>query len=288
MNSLRRAAKKGYRQYLIARAQGELQRMAVSGDNSARLTADALRETFAGSLSSDERAWVDKIEALRRRLDVSQEPITIINYGAGNSDENRTEAEMAQGTVHNVTVSSVSKISKYEIWVLMLFKLIRKFKPEISLELGTAVGISASYQAAALKLNGHGTVVTLEGAPTLAELSAQHIRGLGLTNFEIVTGRFQDTLQSVLENHPPIGFAFIDGHHDGKATLDYFDQIYPYLADEAVLVFDDIYYYASMRAAWNTLEEDARVKVSVDLSRMGVCVVNKSGGQKAVYKIPMI
>jgi len=288
MRPFKKFVKRAYREVLTLRAQSKLKTLAAAGDDSSRLLAAALGEMLAWQLTPEEARWVRQIEDLRHRLDASQDQIEIIDYGAGTPDEKRTESQMLSGTVRHVTVSDISRISKYEIWVLMLFKLIRKFQPQTCVELGTAVGISAAYQAAALTLNGAGTLFTLEGAPSLAQLSTENLRGLGLTNVEVVPGRFQDTLAGVLDQHQPIGYAFIDGHHDGQATLAYFEQIYPHLAERAVLVFDDILYYPSMRAAWQTLAADPRIAIAVDLSRMGVCVVDRGLQSKAAYTIPMI
>ncbi len=284
---LRRAAKLVYRQFLALQAAPKLNALAKTSPSGQRLSA-ALRESFHQLLDTQERDWVRRIEAKRHALDRSEAPIMIIDYGAGDADEARTPEQMAQGVEQQVTVGQMSRISKYEIWVLMLHKLIRKFEPAVGIELGAAVGISAAYQASAMQLNGHGEFITLEGAPALAELTQKNLRELGLNNTRVVVGRFQDTLQDVLNQAAPIGHAFIDGHHDGAATLAYFEQIYPHLADRAVLIFDDIFYYASMRDAWNTLERDSRIHLAVDLQRMGVCVVDKTESQRAVFKIPMI
>ena len=89
--------------------------------------------------------------------------------------------------------------------------------------MGTAVGISAAYQAAALALNGRGTFTTLEGAEPLADI-----------------GRFEDTLDAVLERRRPVDYVFVDGRHDRQATLAYFEQTIPFLAETAFLIFDDI------------------------------------------------
>ena len=64
--------------------------------------------------------------------------------------------------------------------------------------MGTAVGISAAYQAAALALNGRGTFTTLEGAEPLADIARDNLRRLGLGMVEVVVGRFEDTLDAVL------------------------------------------------------------------------------------------
>lgn len=287
MTRLRRTAKYLYRKMLIAQAGTQLARL-EQFSASGRLVAAALKETWHGVLSAEERNIIDQIERLRHQLDRSQAPIMIIDYGAGDTHETRTAAEMEHGKQLEVTVGQMSQISKYEIWVLMLLKLIRQFKPSLGVELGTAVGISAAYQGSAMQLNGQGSLITLEGAPALADLSRQNLQSLGVTSVTVVTGRFHDTLPKVLGENPTIDYAFIDGHHDGDATLAYFEQFFPHLSDRAVLVFDDILYYESMRRAWDKLASDRRIHLAVDLQRMGICIVDKSTETHLAVRIPMV
>ena len=288
MNPFKPIAKQAYRKLLSLRARPQLRTLAAAGDEPSRWLAEALQEALAGRVTPEEARWVRSIEALRRRLDASQEPIEIVDYGAGTAEEARIDSPIQAGRVLHVPLGDISRVSKDALWGLLLFKLVRKFQPQACLELGTAVGISAAYQAAALTLDGGGTLATLEGAPSLARLAADNLRGLGLTNVEVIAGRFQDTLAGVLDARPPIGHAFIDGHHDGPATLAYFEALYPHLAERAVLVFDDILHYPSMRAAWNTLQADPRIPLSVDLARVGVCVLDRTLTPKATYTLPLI
>lgn len=136
------------------------------------------------------------------------------------------------------------------------------------------MGISASFQAAALKLNGMGKIVTLEGAESLAVLAKEHFHVLGLDNVSVVAGRFQDTLKDILDTCVSVNYAFIDGHHDENATLAYFKQIIPFLSGRALLIFDDISWSAGMKRAWNTIKADERIKISVDLKQVGVCIID--------------
>ena len=288
MNLFKPIAKQAYRKLLTLRAQPQLRALAAAGDEPSRWLAEALREALAGRVTAEEARWTRPIEDLRRRLDASQEPIEIVDYGAGTAEEARDAAQVQAGRVLHVPLGDISRVSKDAMWALLLFKLVHKFRPQTCLELGTAVGISAAYQAAALTLDGNGTLTTLEGAPSLAGLSAANLHTLGLTNVEVVAGRFQDTLAGVLAARPPIGHAFIDGHHDGPATLAYFEAICPHLAERAVLVFDDILHYPSMRAAWNTLAADPRIPLSVDLARVGICVLDRTLTAKATYTLPLI
>lgn len=235
----------------------------------------ALRAAATRSLSPEERSRFQEIEALRRRLLEDATELTVMDYGAGSGDETLDEAEMARGRPKTLTVAEACGVSKTRAWARLLFHLIRELEPDVCVEMGTCVGISAAYQAAALQLNGHGRLVTMEGAQPLARLSENNLIGLGLENARVVTGRFQDTLGDVLAEHAPVDFVFIDGHHDEHATLGYFEQVRPYLAPAAVLVFDDIAWSAGMARAWTAVTEHPDVTLSVSLGAMGLCTVGE-------------
>jgi len=53
----------------------------------------------------------------------------------------------------------------------LLYTLIRAARPATVVEFGTSFGISTIYMAAALKDNGHGTVVTTEFIAEMAEVA---------------------------------------------------------------------------------------------------------------------
>lgn len=235
----------------------------------------ALRSTVTNSASPSESAWIDRIERLRGELNSSREEIAVIDYGAGDPNLSLTPDEMYRGRRKTSTVGRVCRrASKSSKWARLLFVLVREFKPTRCLELGTCVGISAAYQAAALKMNGKGTLVTLEGSPAFASLARENLRALGLDNVIVVVGRFQDTLDGVSLRHRPLDYVFIDGHHDEEATVAYFSRILPSLDDKAVVVFDDIHWSAGMARAWEAVHAHERVKISVDFSQVGVCVLD--------------
>ena len=92
----------------------------------------------------------------------------------------------------------------------------------------------------------------------------------------VVADRFQDVLDKVLNESRPVDFAFIDGYHDENATMRYFDQHIPFLANQGVvLVFDDISWSPGMKNAWKKIKVDERVKISVDLLKVGICFMKK-------------
>jgi len=127
-----------------------------------------------------------------------------------------------------------------------------------------------------------GSLVTLEGSPALAELARDHLRRLGLdARAQVVIGDFRDTLDPVLRAHGPIHCVLMDGHHEERATLDYFAHILPFLADGALLVIDDIAWSRGMARAWRMIARHGRIAVAADLVAVGVCVVGSAEAPRA-------
>ena len=247
-------------------------RLIRSGDIDSIILANTLKSTLKNDLIPEEKVWIDKIEQLRENLNASATEISLVDYGAGKSDEHRTQQDMYTGETVTTTVGEVCcSGSKSPFWSFLLFNLLREFKPAFCKELGTCLGISALYQAVALSLNKAGKIVTIEGAKTLAQYAEQNIETIGLENVRVVADRFQDVLDKVLNESRPVDFAFIDGHHDENARMRYFDQLIPFLANQGVvLVFDDISWSPGMKKAWKKIKVDERVKTSVELRKVGI------------------
>lgn len=265
-------------------ANKEISRLHSEEDVVLKSLANVLDAVVENRYSGEEKDWIERIETLRDKLNTSLTEISITDYGAGSAGLNLTADEMYQGRVVVRSIGEVCRsASKPHKWAFLLFKLIREFHTSVCLELGTALGISTAYQAAALELNNHGRVVTLEGAKSLALLARKNFEKLGLGRVDVVVGRFQDTLQDVLRENAPFDFVFIDGHHDGNATLTYFRQILPYLSDGAILVFDDINWSRGMKRAWNTIQGERHLKASVDLLSVGMCIFAESAVERMKY-----
>lgn len=247
----------------------------------------ALRESLTNTISAEEQKWITLIEQRRSYLLHSKKEIATIDYGAGNSSSNRTK-EMMQKGVHSVAlVANICKASKSPFWATTLFKMIRKLELTSCVELGSSVGVSASYLTAALKLNGKGELLSLEGSPEIAKIAQETLDKLNLHNGSIIIGPFHETLKGILESAKPIDFFFNDGHHDHDAVIQYFNDSVPYLADEAMIVFDDISWSPGMRKAWTEIENDERVSVSIDLQRIGIVLIGKNLITKEKFRIPL-
>ena len=132
-----------------------------------------------------------------------------------------------------------------------------------------------------------GRIITLEGDETVALLAESHFHSLGLDNVNVVVGHFQDTLDDVLNLHGPINYVFVDADKNEQEVLQYFEKIYPLLSNRAVLIFDDIYWSSGMERAWKAIKRDPRVKVSVDLLALGVCIIDRDSDRKETFRIPI-
>jgi predicted O-methyltransferase YrrM len=247
----------------------------------------ALRETLDNVTSQEEQRLVSLIENRRLSLLKSDASIAVIDYGAGSRDSNRTEEEMRIGVQSTASVSKICGGSKPAFWALFLFKLIRKLKPNSCLELGSCVGISASYLAAALRLNKKGKLLTLEGSPETAKIAKETLIGLELGNASVIIGPFHETYKNALESAKPVDFLFNDGHHDHDALLKYFFEALPYLAEETIIVFDDISWSPGMQKAWTEIENDERVAMTIDLRTMGIAVISNKESVKSSFSIPL-
>lgn len=250
--------------------------------------ANAIQDTLNNDLSPEEKQWIDKIGQLKKALGHSAVQISIRDYGTGGRHDKRTAGEMENGVLITKKVRQVCHENQPYFWSLLLFKIIREFKPSIGIELGTSLGISGAYQASAQKLNKKGRFITLEGAESLASIARRNFQSLALDNAHVVTGRFQDTLPGVLKEQGPIDYAFIDGHHDEGATTAYFEQMLPHLSKKSVVILDDISWTAGMRRAWKKIKENERVKIALDLKMIGICVLDETVEEKYEFRIPLV
>lgn len=265
------------------RLAGRAKLAAASVDGTApTAVVAAVKKAAFGRPSPEERRWIERIELLRRLLETSPEELTLTDLGAGAGAKfDSGEAQTAHVVVK--TLGAMTRSSSPPRWAYLLFRLVRELRPASVLELGSCVGVSASYQAAALELNGQaGRLISLEGADVLALRSQRTLEELGLRDrAEVRPGRFVETLGGAADDLAPIDLAFIDGHHVETATLEYAETILERASDEATLIFDDIHWSDGMRSAWSRIEADDRYALTLDLRKLGIAVVSKTAGSRA-------
>ena len=196
-----------------------------------------------------EREAIERVETMRAACEADTREIVIIDYGAGSPGAERTPEQIESGVRKTQPIGEVCSISsKSQVWCEFLFRLAT-----------SAHGLaSSSAPAWASRARTSG-----RRAPAQRPRAPGHDRGLAQSG-----GRRNGQPRqpwpherryprgnvcrddAVLEEMRPVDFIFIDGHHDEQATIGYFEQVRPWLADRNAIVFDDIDWSDGMRAAW--------------------------------------
>jgi len=282
--ALYRRVRRKLRRVLLAPPSAVRRRLGVArlrrtSNPTLRRIGEAISAASDGTVDDGGRRWTEAIERVRADLATSQD---IIEIPAAELSGDPADKRIAVETVRHACGRS-----KPPLWCRFLFELVRELKPATCVELGTCVGMSAAYQAAALETNDRGRLVTIESVGGHLAIARRNFEQLGLDRVDVVHGRFEDVLADVLRAHAPIDVAFVDGNHREQATLQYAATIKPFLAGEAVIVFDDISFSDEMERAWHTLREDPAVGAAIDLGPVGLCVYRSGGGPKLLFDVPL-
>jgi predicted O-methyltransferase YrrM len=154
----------------------------------------------------------------------------------------------------------------------LLYRIVRTFKPNLILELGTSLGISTLYMASAHR---DCNVISCEGCPEVSSIAAESFQTLAENNIRLIQGNFDQTLSGVLRDIDSLDLAFIDGNHRKEAVLKYYNQICKKVHENSILVFHDIHWSKEMEEAWKIIREDEMVKVTIDLFHTGLVFFKK-------------
>ena len=128
-----------------------------------------------------------RIEKLRDDLKQDTRIIEVNDLGAGSK----------RFKTHKRKISDIVRKSvKKEKYGHLLYMLVRNFKANSILELGTSLGITTSYLASA---HPNTRVYTIEGCKNIADVATENFQKLNLTNIELTIGNFDDELIKICE-----------------------------------------------------------------------------------------
>lgn len=212
------------------------------------------------------------IENLRRHLLGDTRTLQITDYGAGSK-------------VQKGNHRTVKKIAKYSasspFYCQILFKTINLYQPKKLLELGTSLGVSTLYQAAALRRFAH--FVSIEGCPNIAQLAKENFNEMGANNIDLRIGQFTDQLDTAIQELGTLDYVFIDGDHREASTLAYFEECLAHAHEKSIFVFDDIHWSSDMESAWEKIKAHPRVRLTIDLFHFGLVFFRKENPVKEHY-----
>ena len=200
---------------------------------------------------------VEEIERTRAKLLASKEEITIRDLGAKSAHFTTSKRSLSQ-----IAATSISS----EKMAQLLYRIINYIDARHIVELGTSMGITTLY----LAKNQHATIHTFEGNISMSNIALTNFEYFEKKNIHLIAGNIDDTLPKFLQTPRKINLVFMDANHRYEATLNYFNLLTKRMADEGVMIIDDIYHSAEMGRAWYQLKNHELVYGSIDLFRCGI------------------
>jgi predicted O-methyltransferase YrrM len=214
-----------------------------------------------------------QIEAKRRELEHSSRVLDVLDLGAGSSFDKKSQR----------TVSSIAKrAAKPSRFARLFYRIIRYYQIDSVLELGTSLGLTTRYLSIAGPRHG---VISIEGAPAIADFTAKSLAEEGIRNTTILTGDFKDHLPGALASIKGSKLVFFDGNHQYQPTLDYFQAALGGIGDEDILIFDDIHWSNDMEKAWAEIRNNEKVSCTIDLFFIGIVFFRKEFKEKLDFSI---
>lgn len=230
---------------------------------------------FIEKVLEDKRMYYsfEEIESLRSGLLRNKEILVRQDFGAGPA-------------LHKPGKTSIADIARFsasnQFKSQCLFRIVDLYKPKSLFELGTSLGISTLYLAAAA--NGQ-MIYTIEGDPKVARLAESHFSAIGRKNIEIRVGEFGEVLPNLLEEFERLDFCFIDGNHRKVPTLKYFEACLAKVHDNSIIIFDDIHWSEEMEEVWLDIREHPAVTLSLDLFFFGIVFFKKEFHEKEHFTL---
>lgn len=183
--------------------------------------------------------------------------ICITDFGKGSNVFKTNERKVGD-------IAKIAGISNKK--ALLLIRIVTYFNFSNMLEIGTSVGLATSTLSI---VNPSAQVTSLEGCKNTAKIAEELFKQYNLKNIQLIVGNFNVTLPKVLKNQQ-FDFIYFDGNHQKEATLNYFETCLNAADNNAVFIFDDIYWSAEMLEAWEYIKKHPKVTVTIDTYFWGI------------------
>lgn len=160
---------------------------------------------------------------------------------------------------------SVRQVSTGKLCGRLLAQLVRRLRPGVVVEFGTAFGVSGMHWLAGLEAVGAGRLYTFEPNEAWAALAMTNLAAIS-TRYEAVIGTFEDRVAEHLQPGD-IDIAFIDAIHTGEFVDRQFEIVRDFAHPGAVVVFDDIAFSPDMADCWHRIAHGGDVVASATVGR---------------------
>ncbi|WP_051720128.1 O-methyltransferase [Anditalea andensis] len=211
---------------------------------------------YDGLLAHKKHKKNPEIETIRKKFLMDNRILPMHDLGAGSKKTS---------TKSNRTLKKVAKYSNSPKKFNLLYQYFLSITPSIyCVELGTGVGLNAAYLSAYTT----GRLITIEGDPTLYDISSGHLKQL--KNVSSRLGDIDILLPQLIKELPHIDFILIDANHTYDATMAYFHMLIPRMGADSIIIIGDIYWSPEMTKAWKEIMAHPLITLSFDFYECGV------------------
>ena len=239
-------------------------KFAFSSKNRHSVHSPFVYEMCEKVLRNDKKlALFSPIEQIREDLLKNNKIEDIDDLGAGSKSGDSNKKKIK--TIAKYSLSSAHQCR-------LLYRIVKNYKPNIIVEIGTSLGISAAYMALG---NPNSILYTIEGSEVIASYAQKTFNKLNMCNIQLLIGDFDSRLPLLLEDLNRIDMIFIDGNHTYKNTINYFEMALRRSHNDTIIIIDDIYWSESMNEAWIEIQNHERTKTTIDLFYFGIVLLRK-------------
>ena len=179
----------------------------------------------------------------------------------------------------------VLKAASSKKWTSFFYELSKIKNINNILEIGTNLGVSGQYFLKGLDGKKKSNFITIEGVKKLCEIAKDRFSYISdKRRFKVIYGLYDEKLLELKKLNIKFDLVFIDGNHRFDATIKYFELLKKQLAQNAIVVFDDIHWSSGMTRAWEIIIKDDSVYFSIDFFKLGLIILNSKHRSKSILK----
>ena len=190
------------------------------------------------------------------------------------------------GNNNTFSVSQIAlKASSSKKWTSFFYELSKTKNVNNILEVGTNLGVSGQYFLKGLDEKTKSIFITIDGVKKLCEIATDRFNHISdKRRFKVINGLYDEKLLELKKLNIKFDLVFIDGNHRFDATIKYFELLKKQLAQNAIVIFDDIHWSSGMTRAWESIIKDDSICFSIDFFKLGLIILNSKHKSKFTLK----
>lgn len=219
-------------------------------------------------MTNEEKALGQKIESYRSQIPAEHGRDAVLSYGSPKANTFTVDSASGHaqpGHANNSSVEATLKTGSNIQKGILLKRIVEAANSRRILELGTNTGFSGAYFIS----GNQAYLTTIEGSEELCVIARKNLSRIS-DQFNVINAFFDEAIDELVQQGARFDTVFIDGQHEEEATLHYAKRVAPLMTDDALFIFDDIYWSRGMNNAWKRLIAEFNFSEGADLFTVGL------------------